>query len=196
GADVSEMKSLSPAEAEEFSRVGHRVMDRIENARMPVIAAVNGYALGGGLELAMACDFLYASENAQLGLPEAGLGLIPGFGGTTRLVRRVGLGLAREMIFTGRRLKADEALRVGLVNAVVPVGEAVEAAMKVAENVAKNAPYAITLAKRLLLENQDANHSTANLSEQHSFGLVFGTRDHDEGIAAFLEKRKPNFEGH
>lgn len=195
GADVAEMKSLTPAEAEEFSRLGHRVMDRIEDARVPVIAAVNGFALGGGLELALACDFIYASANAVLGLPETGLGLIPGFGGTTRLARRIGLALAREMIFTGKKLKAEDALRAGLVNQVTPEGEVVDAAVKVAEAIAKNGPYAVTLAKRLLVENQDANHATANLSEQRSFGLVFSTKDHEEGIAAFIEKRKPSFEG-
>ncbi len=195
GADISEMKGLTPAEAEEFSRIGHRVMDRIEDCRVPVIAAVNGFALGGGLEIALACDFIYASPNAQLGLPEASLGLIPGFGGTTRLARRVGVALAREMIFTGKRLKAEEALRVGLVNQVTPENEVVDAAVKVAEAIAKNGPYAVSLAKRLLMENQDANHATANLSEQHGFGLIFSTKDHAEGISAFLDKRKPNFEG-
>lgn len=195
GADIAEMKGLTAPEAEEMSRLGHRVMDHIERLPMPVIAAVNGFALGGGLELALACDFIYASENAQLGLPETSLGLIPGFGGTTRLPRRVGVGLAREMIYAARRLKAEDALRAGLVNQVVPAGEVVEAAVKAAEAIAKNGPYAIALAKRLLRENQDVSPAAANLSEQSAFGLVFGTKDHVEGVAAFLEKRKPTFEG-
>lgn len=195
GADIGEMKGLSPAEAEEFSRLGHRVMDRIERLRVPVIAAVNGFALGGGLEVALACDFIYASQGAQLGLPETSLGLIPGFGGTTRLARRVGVALAREMIFAARRLKAEDALRAGLVNQVTPDGEVVDAAVKTAEAIAKNGPYATALAKRLLLDNQDVSPTAANLSEQSAFGLVFGTKDHGEGMAAFLEKRKPTFEG-
>jgi enoyl-CoA hydratase len=195
GADLAEMKSLSPAEAEEFSRMGHEIMDRMERTRMPVIAAVNGFALGGGLELALACDFIYASDNARLGLPETGLGLIPGFGGLARLARRVGVGMAREMVFSAKHIKAEEAHRVGLVNKVVAVGEVVDAAVKAGETIAKNGPYAVALCKRVLLDGQDADHRTANLIEQHSFGLVFGTKDHDEGIAAFLEKRNPSYEG-
>lgn len=195
GADIGEMKGLSPVEAEQFSRLGHRVMDRIERARVPVIAAVNGFALGGGLEVALACDFIYACQSAQLGLPETSLGLIPGFGGTTRLARRVGVALAREMIFSARRLKAEEALRAGLVNQVAPDGEVVEAALKAADAIAKNGPYAVALAKRLLLENQDVGPAAANVSEQSAFGLVFGTKDHAEGMGAFLEKRKASFEG-
>lgn len=195
GADIAEMKSLAPAEAEEFSRLGHKVMDRIEELRLPVIGAVNGFALGGGLELALACDFIYASDNARLGLPETSLGLIPGFGGTTRLGRRVGVSMAREMIYTARQLKADEALQVGLVNRVVAQESLVDEVVKLADKLAKNGPYAVSMAKRILLENMDADHSTANLCEQHSFGLIFGTKDHEEGIAAFLEKRKPSFQG-
>jgi enoyl-CoA hydratase len=195
GADIAEMKSLTPAEAEEFSRLGHRVMDSIEEIRVPVIAAVNGFALGGGLELALACDFIYASANARLGLPETSLGLIPGFGGTTRLGRRFFNDPATTEIYTARQLKAEEAQAAGLVNRVVPEGELTDEVVKVAEKMAKNGPYAIALCKRMLLENMDADHSTANLLEQHSFGLVFGSKDHEEGIAAFLDKRKPSFEG-
>lgn len=195
GADIAEMKHLSPAEAEEFSGVGHRVMDRIERMRVPVIAAVNGFALGGGLELALACDFIYASDTAQLGLVEVSLGLIPGFGGLARLSRRVGNANARELVFTARRIKAEEALRVGLVNKVVPADELIDAAVKSAEIIAEKGPYAVSLTKQILQEGADTDQRTANRLEQHSFGLVFGSRDHEEGIAAFLDKRKPTFEG-
>lgn len=195
GADLAEMKGLTPGEAEEFSGVGHRVMDRVERLRVPVIAAVNGFAFGGGLELALACDFIYASDTAQLGLVEVGLGLIPGFGGLARIARRIGPGHARELVYTARRIKADEALRLGLVNKVVPLDELVDTAVKTAEIIAEKGPYAVSLSKRLLVEGLDADQRTANRLEQHSFGLVFGSRDHEEGINAFLEKRKPTFEG-
>jgi enoyl-CoA hydratase len=195
GADIAEMKNLNCADAEEFSRLGHRVMDSIEDMRLPVIAAVNGFALGGGLELALACDFIYASENAKLGLPETSLGLIPGFGGTTRLGRRIGLALSKELIYTAKPLSAERALAAGLVNKVVAAGEVVDEVVKLAEGIARNGPYAIALSKRILIENQDSDHSSANLCEQHSFGLVFGSEDHNEGINAYLEKRKPSFEG-
>lgn len=195
GADLGEMKHLSPAEAEEFSGLGHRVMDRIERLKVPVIAAVNGFALGGGLELALAADFIYAGEQAQLGLVEVSLGLIPGFGGLARLARRVGNAHARELVYSARKVKAEEALRLGLVNKVAPSGELIDAAVKTAEIIAEKGPYAVSLAKRVLVEGLDADQRTANRLEQHSFGLVFGSRDHEEGINAFLDKRKPTFEG-
>lgn len=195
GADIGEMKHLTPAEAEEFSGVGHRVMDRVERLRVPVIAAVNGFALGGGLELALAADFIYASDTAQLGLVEVSLGLIPGFGGLARLSRRVGVGHARELVFSARRVKADEAQRIGLVNKVCAPDELIDAAVKTGEIIAEKGPYAVSLCKRLLSEGSDADLRTANRLEQHSFGLVFGSRDHEEGITAFLDKRKPRFEG-
>jgi enoyl-CoA hydratase len=193
GADIGEMKGLSPTEAEAMSAVGHRVMDRIEELRVPVIAAVNGFALGGGLELALACDFIYASENAKLGLVEVNLGLIPGFGGVARLVRRVGVARARELIYTARTLKADEAHALGLVNKVVPAGTVVDEACKTAQLIAEKGPYGIEVVKRLVYDGQDADHRIANTLEQHSFGLIFGTNDSQEGITAFLEKRTANF---
>lgn len=195
GADLGEMKHLSPAEAEEFSALGHRVMERIERLRVPVIAAVNGYALGGGLELALAADFIYASDSAQVGLVEVSVGLIPGFGGLARLARRVGVGPARELVYTAKRIKAEEALRIGLVNKVVAAGELIDEAVKTAEIISEKGPYAVSLAKRVLVEGLETGQRTANRLEQHSFGLVFGSRDHEEGINAFLEKRKPTFEG-
>jgi enoyl-CoA hydratase len=196
GADISEMRKFSPKDAEAASARGQRLFDRLENLPVPVIAAVNGFALGGGLELALACDFIYASENAKLGLVEANLGLIPGYGGVARLCRRVGVALAKELIFSSKICKAEEALRIGLVNKVVDAGEVVEAAMKTATIITEKGPYAVELVKRLLADGQDADLRTANRLEQHSFGLVFSSEDAQEGIAAFLEKRQANFAGH
>jgi enoyl-CoA hydratase len=193
GADLNEMKGLSPADAEALSAAGHRVMDRIEELRVPVIAAVNGFALGGGLELALACDFIYASDNAKLGLVEVNLGLIPGFGGVARLVRRIGIARARELIYSARVMKADEALAVGLVNKVVTAGTVVDEACKTAQVIAEKGPYGVEMVKRLVYDGQDADHRIANTLEQHSFGLIFGTQDSQEGISAFLEKRSANF---
>ena len=196
GADLAEMKGLSPMEAESFSDLGHRVMDHIESLPVPVIAAVNGFALGGGFELALACDFIYASEKAQLGLVETTLALIPGFGGVARLVRRIGVGYASEMIYCAKRLKAEEANRLGIVNKVVDADKnLVDEVVKVAENIAEKGPLAIKVVKRLMMHTQDTDHRTANAMERQCFGLVFGTKDHHEGISAFLEKRKPSYEG-
>ncbi|MCP4502795.1 MAG: enoyl-CoA hydratase/isomerase family protein [Deltaproteobacteria bacterium] len=194
GADIGEMKSLRPAKAQALSTKGHRVMNRIEELGVPVIAAVNGFALGGGLELALACDFIYASEKAFLGLVEVNLGLVPGFGGVARLSRRVGVAQARELLFTAKMLKAKDALTLGLVNKVVD-GDVVDEAVKTAQIIAGKGPYAVAVVKRMLLDGQDADQHAANRLEQHSFGLVFGTDDKAEGVAAFLEKRTPTFKG-
>ena len=195
GADIKEMKNYTPLEAEYFSQKGHKVLEGLASLPMPVIAAVNGFALGGGLELALACDFIYASENALLGLVETDLGLIPGFGGIARLSRRVGAARAKEYIFSAAKLSADKAKDVNLVNEVVPEGEVVDAAIALGEKIAKKGPYAVSLAKRLLVEGADADLRTANAMEQRAFGLVFGSHDHQIGIDSFIEKRKPNFEG-
>jgi enoyl-CoA hydratase len=195
GADINELKALSPLEAEHFSSLGHRVMNLIANLKVPIIAAVNGYALGGGLELALACDFIYASENASFGLVETKLGLIPGFGGIARLARRVGLAYAREMIFSGAQINASEALRIGLANRVVGEGEVLESAKNLADKISERGPYAVGLAKRLLGEAENASVATVNALEKVGFGLVFSSRDHSEGITAFLEKRSASFEG-
>ncbi len=195
GADIHEMKSFSPIEAERFSKLGHRVFDAIGCLRVPVIAAVNGYALGGGLELALACDFMYASENASFGLVETKLGLVPGFGGVARLARRVGNAMAREMIFSAVHLNANEALRIGLVNRVVPDSEVVHAAHLVAEKIAERGPCAVSMVKSLIHHGEGMNLSAANAMEQRSFGMAFSSRDHAEGMAAFVEKRLANFEG-
>jgi enoyl-CoA hydratase len=172
GADIAEMKTLSPLEAEHFSQKGHRVFDLIGKLRLPVIAAVNGFALGGGLELALACDFIYASENASFGLVETRLGLIPGFGGVARLARRVGDAMAREMIFSAAQINATEALRIGLVNRVVSEGEAVPCAVSVAETIAQRGPCAVSLVKSLIRDGQDTGLSVANGLEQKAFGLT------------------------
>ena len=193
GADISEMKELTPIEAEELSALGHRVLDYISHMRMPVIAAVNGFALGGGLELALACDFIYASENAVLGLVETKLGLIPGFGGIARLTRRVGSACAREMIYTAATINSQEAYRIGLVNQVS--SDVVAAAIKTSETIASRGPYAIGLVKGLVRDGQDADWRSANAMEQRGFGLVFSTNDRARGVTAFLEKKTPSFEG-
>jgi enoyl-CoA hydratase len=196
GADISEMKGFSPIQAEAFSRLGHDVLDGIGNSRVPVIAAVNGFALGGGLELALACDFIYASQNALMGLVETQLGLVPGFGGVARLTRRVGEAMAKELIFSAKKIKVDEALRIGLVNRVAePETEVADVAFATAESIAEHGPYAVGLAKSLIRDGVDADWRAANAMEQRCFGLVFSSKDHEEGIAAFMEKRKPHFEG-
>jgi len=195
GADINELKALSPLDAENFSALGHRIMDYFANLKMPIIAAVNGYALGGGLELALACDFIYASENASFGLVETKLGIIPGFGGIARLSRRVGLAMAREMIYSGAQINATEALRIGLANRVANEGEVLESAKNLADKITERGPYAVGLAKRLLSEVEEASTATVNSLEKIGFGLVFSSKDHTEGINAFLEKRSASFEG-
>ena len=195
GADINEMKSLNPMEAQNFSAQGHRVMDLIAGLKIPVIAAVNGYALGGGLELALACDLIYASENASFGLVETKLGLIPGFGGMARLSRRIGGAQAKEMIFSATQISASEALRIGLVNRVVAEGEVLESAKNLADKISERGPYAVGLAKKLLANADSSSISEVNSLENASFGLVFSSKDHSEGINAFLEKRAPCFDG-
>lgn len=195
GADILEMKSLGSLEAEAFSNYGHRVMDKITTLRIPVIAAVNGYALGGGLELALACDFIYASEHASFGLVESKLGLIPGFGGIARLAQRVGIAYAKEMIFSGAQINASEALRIGLVNRLVGEGEVLEMAKNLGDKISERGPYAVALAKKILREVENTTLGSINTLESLGFGLAFSSRDHSEGISAFVEKRSANFEG-
>lgn len=195
GADITEFNALSPAEAAAYSRRGHAVLDRMAALRVPVIAAVNGFALGGGLEVALACDFIWASDNARLGLVEANLGIIPGFGGVARLARRVGRARAAEYIYTAAQLSAEEALRTGLVNRVVPQAELLVEAKKLAATIATKGPVAVGLVKNLLAQGCDADLRTANALEAQAFGVVFSTADKVEGVAAFLEKRKAVFPG-
>lgn len=196
GADIAEMRGMSPVEGEAFSRLGHRVMAGLEALPVPVIAAVNGFALGGGCELALACDWIYAAARARFGQPEVNLGLVPGFGGTTRLARRVGVAWARELVLSGEPVGAEQASRIGLVNRVFEDAEAtVAAALAVAETAAKKGPVAVAQAKRLLVEGVDADLRVAHALEQGVFGLVFATEDRAEGMDAFLAKRDPEFRG-
>ena len=190
GADIGEMSNLTQGEAEAFGKKGNDLFRMIETFPVPVIAAVNGYALGGGCELALCCDIRTCSDNAQFGQPEVGLGITPGFGGTQRLVRAVGPGRAKEMIYTARSIKADDALRVGLVNAVYPQAELMPAAMKLAGTIAKNAPIAVRACKKAINEGTQVDMDSAIVIEEKLFGSCFETEDQREGMQAFLEKRK------
>lgn len=195
GADITEFNAFSPDEARGYSAVGHAVLDKLGSLPVPVIAAVNGFALGGGLELALACDFIYAADTARLGLVEANLGIIPGFGGVARLSRRVGKAMAAEMIFSAAQVKADEALRIGLANKVFPLASLLAEAKKTAATIAEKGPLAVASVKRLLRDGENADLRVANSLEASAFGLVFSTGDKAEGVAAFLEKRKATFPG-
>lgn len=195
GADIAEMSGLMPAQAKAFADAGHRLGELIESAPFPVIAAVDGFALGGGCELALACDFVYASDKAKLGQPEVNLGVIPGFGGTQRLARRIGLGRARELVYTGDMIGAEQALAMGLVNAVVPAAELAAKVMAVAEKIAQKGPLAVAQAKRAILRGAGADLVTANELEAQAFAMLFGTADQKEGMKAFVEKRKAAFKG-
>jgi enoyl-CoA hydratase len=195
GADIAEMRAHGPLEAEAFSRLGHAAFAALEALPMPTIAAVNGYALGGGCELACACDWIYASSKARFGQPEVNLGIIPGFGGTSRLLRRVGVAWAKELVLTGEPIDAETALRIGLVNRVFAPEELLPAALRAGETIASRGPLAVAQAKRILQEGQDADQRTAHALEQAGFGFVAASRDRAEGMDAFLEKRDPKFEG-
>lgn len=190
GADISRMATFNKEEGEAFGKKGNLIFRKLETFPIPVIAAVNGFALGGGCELSMACDFRICSDTAIFGQPEAGLGIIPGFGGTQRLARLVGPGMAKQLIYTARNIKADEALRIGLVNAVYPQSELMEQARKLAQSIAKNAPIAVRGAKKAINEGIEMNMDEAILMEAGIFGSCFGTHDQQEGMGAFLEKRK------
>lgn len=190
GADIGEMSNLSKAEGEAFGKKGNDVFRKLETMPIPVIAAVNGYALGGGCELAMACDIRICSETAVFGQPETGLGITPGFGGTQRLARLVGPGMAKQLIYSARNIKADEALRIGLVNAVYPAEELMAQAEKLAETIAKNAPIAVRACKQAINEGLETPMDEAIAIEEKLFGSCFETDDQKEGMGAFLEKRK------
>ncbi|MCD8350616.1 MAG: enoyl-CoA hydratase-related protein [Planctomycetaceae bacterium] len=191
GADIKEMKDMSRAQGENLSRAGNRVMRKLELFQVPVIAAVNGYALGGGLELALACDIRLASENASFAMPEAKLGIIPGYGGIQRMSRIIGQGRAREMVFTARRFDAREALKWGLVNAVYPLADLMPEALRLAATIAANAPIAIMSAKKIMNESVGLELAAADQLEREAFGNCFGTWDQREAMQAFVEKRKP-----
>jgi enoyl-CoA hydratase len=195
GADIAEMAALSEPQAQEFCALGHRVFAMLEALPIPTIAAVNGFALGGGCELALACDFIYASEKAKLGLPEVGLGVIPGFGGTQRLTRAVGRARAKELIFTGERLDAAKAKEIGLVLDVLPADQLLAHCKAVAGKMLKNGPLAISQAKRVIEFGADQDLRAANELERQGFAVLFGSEDQKEGMKAFLEKRPAGFTG-
>ena len=190
GADIGEMSTLTKAEGEAFGKAGNDVFRKIETLPIPVIAAVNGFALGGGCEISMSCDIRLCSENAVFGQPEVGLGITPGFGGTQRLARIVGPGMAKQMIYTARNIKADEAYRIGLVNAVYPQEELMDAAKKLAAGIAKNAPIAVRACKKAINDGLDAVMDDAIVIEEKLFGSCFETEDQKAGMGNFLEKDK------
>jgi enoyl-CoA hydratase len=197
GADIAEMRELTPQQGQAFAEIGGALTQSIETSEKPWIAAVNGFALGGGCELALACDFIYASERAKFGQPEVKLGIIPGFGGTQRLARRVGVAKTRELCMTGDTIDAAEALRIGLADAVWPHGELIAKASELAGRIAANGPLAVAEVKRLVHLGQSTTLDHAIALEQRSFGLLFGTADQREGMSAFLAKprRAPQFKG-
>ena len=190
GADIGEMSTLTPAEGEAFGKHGNDVFRKLETLPIPTIAAVNGFALGGGCELSMSCDIRLCADTAVFGQPEAGLGITPGFGGTQRLARLVSPGMAKQLIYTAKNIKADEAYRIGLVNAVYPLEELLPAAEKMAETITKNAPIAVRACKKAINEGLEAKMDDAVVIEEKLFGSCFQTADQIEGMSAFLEKRK------
>ena len=190
GADISAMKGMNTYEAREFSIFGNKVLRKIELLDAPVIAAVNGYALGGGCELALCCDIRIASVNASFGQPEAGLGVTPGFGGTQRLARIIGLARAKEMLLTGASVKAEEALGIGLVNKVVALESLMDEAVQMAEKISVNAPIAVKYCKASINRGIQCDIDTALQYETELFAQCFASEDQKEGMAAFLEKRK------
>ena len=195
GADISEMSTLNEQEGYEFGKRGASVFRKIETLNIPVIAAVNGFALGGGCELAMACDIRICSTNAKFGQPEVGLGIIPGFSGTYRLAKLIGMGMAKQLIYTAKVIKADEALRIGLVNAIYEQADLMAEAMKMAESICANAPVAVAYAKKCINEEYDLAADEAIDFESRMFGKCFVTEDQKNGMAAFLNKGKCEFQG-
>lgn len=190
GADIAEMSTLTKAEGEAFGKIGNDVFRKIETFPIPVIAAVNGFALGGGCEIAMSCDIRLCSDTAIFGQPEVGLGITPGFGGTQRLARLIPVGKAKEIIYGAVNIKADEAYRLGLVNSVYPLEELLPAAKKLAAKITKNAPIAVRACKQAINEGLDLDMDQAIVLEEKLFGSCFETEDQREGMQAFLEKRK------
>ena len=191
GADIGSMSTMTKSEGEAFGKLGNDVFLMIESFPLPVIAAVNGFALGGGNELAMSCDIRICSENAIFGQPEVGLGITPGFGGTQRLARLVGTGMAKQLVYSALNIDAKEALRIGLVNAVYPQSELMEAALKLAGKIAKNAPIAVRNCKKAINEGISVSIDKAVEIEEKLFGDCFETHDQVEGMSCFLSKEKP-----
>lgn len=193
GADIAEMKDMNSSEAREFAKLGLETFRKIELMEKPVIAAVNGFALGGGCELSMCCDIRIASDKAKFGQPETGLGIIPGFAGTQRLSRLVGMGKAKELIYTANMIDAGGAEKIGLVNKVVPAEELMNEAMNMAKNIASKGQIAVRFAKSAINRGYETDIETGMAIERDLFGLCFATEDQKEGMGAFLEKRKPNY---
>jgi enoyl-CoA hydratase len=191
GADIAEMRDLSPEQAAAFSEKGGAVLEKLENLPMPVIAAVNGYALGGGCELVLACDLRFAAENARFGFPEASLGILPGYGGIQRLMRLTGITMAKELVFTARQFDAREALKLGLVNAVVSAETLMDACLQTAEAISKNAPRAVRAIKTVANRSIGLPLKEAAGLENELFGGCFSTADQKDAMNAFLEKKKP-----
>ncbi len=195
GADISQMQNFDSAQAQAFSERGNRTFRALEMLPVPVVALVNGYALGGGCELAMACDWIVASERAMFGQPEVNLGVVAGFGGTQRLTRLVGRAMAMDLLVTGRMVKADEALRIGLVNQVVAPEQILEKGLEIARSIASKGPVAVRLTKQIVQRGQDLDLANACQQEAYAFGLCCATEDQKEGMKAFLEKRPAKFLG-
>ncbi len=193
GADIVAMQTKTAIEGKAFGALGQEVFMKIEKLLKPVIAAVNGFALGGGCELAMACDIRIASEKARFGQPEVGLGIVPGFAGTQRMPRLIGSGLAKELIFTGDMIDANRALQIGLVNRVVPAESLLDEAKQLAQKIVSKAPLAVRYAKQAINEGLQVDLERGQLIEQDLLALCFSTEDQKEGMKAFLEKRKPEF---
>jgi enoyl-CoA hydratase/3-hydroxyacyl-CoA dehydrogenase len=195
GADIAEMKDKDPQQAREYAQLGQRVSRRLEEADLPVVAAINGYAFGGGLEIALACDLIYTANEATLGLPETSLGIQPGFGGTQRLPQHVGLQCAKELIFTADRIDGKEAAEIGLAREAVPRAELLPTALDVVDRIKQNAPLAVAAAKRSIERGVDVDLETGLAFELESSSKLFGTEDQIEGMEAFMERRRPEFEG-
>lgn len=195
GADIKEMATKTPAEGREWGQFGQNVFTEIENMPQPVIAAINGFCLGGGCELSCACDIRYAAENAKFGQPEVGLGITPGFGGTQRLPRVVGRGYGKELIFRANMIDANEAYRIGLVNKVVPQAELMDVCKQTAKEIMANAPIAVQLAKTAINRGINCDVITGIAYEDEVFALCFSTADQKEGMDSFVNKRAKNFQG-
>jgi enoyl-CoA hydratase len=195
GADIAEMQPMNPMQGVNFSQRGHVAISALEKMNKPVIAAVNGYALGGGFEVALACDIIYASEKARVGFPEVTLGILPGFGGTQRTAKLVGLAKAKELIFTGKVITAQEAYEMGLVNKVVPDDQLMATVQELAAKMIAAGPVGIRLAKLCVNKSLSQDIDTGLDFEAEAFGLCFGTEDQKEGMLAFLEKRTPTYRG-
>lgn len=195
GADISHMVEATPDAAQAYASLGHDLCNRLEGFPKPVIAAINGYALGGGCEIALACDIRLAADTATLGQPEVNLGIIPGWGGTQRLPRLTNPGYAKELIFSGRHVGADEALAFGLVNRVVPRAELIDTAVALGDQIASRSPRAVAIAKRLVNDAVDSTYAATLKHELAAFAECFSSADQREGMTAFFEKREPRFTG-